>query len=373
MNCAMRCFLALILPASALLATDPTEPSLREAAGGRFDIGFGSELPTPARAALVAHHGNSLTTENSLKFHMLRPTEHEWKWDKADALIDFAVKGKLEIVGHTLVWCYQMPKWVTAKIASGELDKAAALRLQDEHIRTVLARHGDRIGTWDVVNEALADDGDYLRDDPWSTLCGEDYIIEAFRSARAAAPQARLLYNDFNLEAPAKRARLFRLLGRLEAEGLRPDGIGLQGHYSLTSPSVAGIEAAIEEIHAAGYPVHFTELDISVYKRAAGADLERREYRPDSDPGYAVLPDDLHEALAGRYADLFRLFVRQADKIERVTFWNVDDGTSWLNNWPLKGRPDHPLLFDRQQKPKPAFHAVLRELTGNAETSNESP
>lgn len=337
-----------------------TEPALKDVFRGKFSIGMSADNPQGPRAALLLHHVNTLTLENAMKFHKLRPEPDVWNWEKADRSVEFATVNSLEIVGHTLVWCYQMPAWVKDRIASGSLDKAGALALQDDHIQKVMARYKDRVKTWDVVNEALADGPgpEFLRSDPWSDLCGVDYVVEAFRSARRADPDARLLYNDFSLEFPDKRARLFRLLAILKERGVTVDGIGIQGHLQVSRPRLAELEAAILEIHAAGYPVHITELDIDVYSRGEGADVRRIE--SGGDAGYAELPDELQSQLAVSYEGFFRLFVKHADKIDRVTFWNVDDGNTWLNNWPVKGRINHPLLFDRAQQPKPAFWEVIR-------------
>ncbi len=344
-------------------ASPRAEPSLREVFRENFSIGMSADDPQGERAVLLRHHVNTMTLENGMKFHNLRPEPEVWQWDKADRTVDFAVSSGLEVVGHTLVWCYQMPTWVKDRITSGALDKAGALALQDDHIQRVAGRYKDRVKTWDVVNEALADGPgpEFLRTDPWSDLCGVDYVVEAFKSARRADPEAKLLYNDYNLEFPDKRARLFRLLKILKERGATVDGVGIQGHMQLSKLRLEELEAAIVEIHAAGYPVHLTELDIDVYSRGEGADVQRIE--TGGDTGYAELPEDLQTQLAEGYGALFRLLVKHADKIERVTFWNVDDGNTWLNNWPVKGRRNHPLLFDRSQQPKPAFWEVIRAVS----------
>lgn len=348
-----------------------TEPSLGAAFAGRFEIGFGTDRPGGARADLVRRHASTLTSENCLKPRTLRPDAQTWDWEKGDAWLAFSEELGARPVGHTLVWCYNMPKWLLADIEAGTLDKAGALAWQDAHIRAVVGRYGPRIPTWDVVNEALADGpGEaLLRKDAWSDLCGVDYVVEAFRSARAAAPEARLLYNDYGLEFADKRARLLRLLATLKEAGVRVDGVGIQGHLQLSKPRVAELEAAIVEIHAAGYPVHITELDVDVYTRGEGADVRRMEAGVDK--GYAELPAELSERQARAYGELFRMFVRHADKVERVTFWNVDDGNSWLNFWPVRGRRNHPLLFDRDQKPKAAFWAVIEAAGQSGHLDNK--
>ena len=345
------------------------EPSLREVFAPYFEIGFSSGLPSPERVALLRHHAATVTCENFLKPQLLRPDPDTWNWKPADDWLEIVESIGARPVGHTLQWCYNVPEWIVKRIEDGTLSKTDALAWQREHIQTVLKRYGNRINVWDVANEALSDaaptespDADpLLRRDPWSDLCGVDYLVEAFRTAREAAPDAILLYNDYNLEMPAKRKRLFRLLQILEDAGCPPDAIGIQGHYSLPTASFENLEAAIKEIHAAGYPVHITELDVSIYKGPAGADLQgggNQGARP-PDPVFETLPDNLQKQLADYYRTLFTIFLRHSDKIGRVSFWNIDDGQTWLRNWPVKGRPNHPLLFDASQNPKPAFHAVV--------------
>jgi endo-1,4-beta-xylanase len=358
------CVVMILSASTESFASPNPEPSLSEAFASDFAIGFGTGVVSGASEELVRRHSSTVTCENSLKPAPLHPDRDTWDWKNADAWVAWATSLGKEPIGHTLVWCYMQPKWMMDLVEKKGINPADALAWQDDHIRTLVGRYRGQIKTWDVVNEALADNAGAsdLRDDPWSNLCGEDYIIQAFRSARAAAPAARLLYNDYNLEQPDKRARLFRLLKHLKAAGLNPDGIGIQGHWTLDSPSIGDIEAAIMEIYAAGYRVHITELDVSVYQWKPGANLQRRDFTPASDVAYPELPEEIQNRLADRYGDIFGLFLKHRDKIERVTFWNVDDGLSWLNNWPLRGRPNHPLLFDRQQRPKPAFHAVISEL-----------
>jgi len=349
--------------------TGRSEPSLRNVFRGHFEIGFGTGIPNAARSELVRHHASVVTCENDLKPHKLYAASENPVWKNADAWVDWVESLGLKPIGHTLVWPYKIPKWQREKIEAGELTKNDALAWQDAHIRRTLARYASRIQTWDVVNEALSDappaadpEADpLLRSDPWSDLCGIDYVIEAFRSARAAAPHAKLIYNDYLLEEPAKRKRLLRLLKVLENAGCPPDAIGIQGHYSLYSPSIQAIEEAIKEIHAAGYPIHITELDVSVY-RQEGANLQVSDdtSRPPSQEVYEKLTPELQERLANRYRELFEVFLRHSDKIERVGFWNTDDGATWLKNWPVKGRPNYPLLFDANLMPKPAFYSILK-------------
>jgi endo-1,4-beta-xylanase len=231
------------------------------------------------------------------------------------------------------------------------------------HIRTVMGRYKGRVKGWDVVNEAIAEDGS-LRQSPWMNRIGEEYLVTAYRLAQDADPAAELYYNDYGLENPAKRKGAIELVRKLKQAGIRLAGIGLQGHYSLDRPSIEQVEATISDFAALGLKVHITELDVDVLPRAVrqpGADVAlRAEADPKLNPYTTGLPDDVQKALAERYAALFRVFLKHKDVIERVTFWGVTDRDSWLNNWPVRGRTNYPLLFEREGRPKPAFDAVVK-------------
>ncbi len=218
-----------------------------------------------------------------------------------------------------------------------------------------------------MVNEALGDDGTIRRDSPWARIVGEDFIEHAFRYAHEADPAAELYYNDFNAEVPAKRDAMVALFHRLRAAGIRIDGLGHQAHVKLGHPTVQQLEECILKFHEAGAKVMFTELDVDVLPwpglPSMAADVKlRADYQEKFNPYADALPPKVSHQLANRYAALFRLFVKHHDKIDRVTFWGVTDADSWLNNWPIKGRANYPLLFDRRGKPKPAFGAVLKVL-----------
>jgi endo-1,4-beta-xylanase len=193
---------------------------------------------------------------------------------------------------------------------------------------------------------------------------GGDYIIEAFRLAQKAAPHTRLYYNDYNIEQPGKRAGAIAIIRKIRAAGVRIDGIGIQGHWHVDNVPMQNIEQSIKEFSALGIQVAFTELDLSVLPNPGGrtnsADISQTaEYNAQINPYTRDLPDSMQQKLAAAYAKLFNLFLKHKDNISRVTFWGVNDGHSWLNNFPVPGRTDYPLLFDRQYNPKTAFYKVI--------------
>jgi endo-1,4-beta-xylanase len=321
-----------------------------------------------AAAALVTRHYDSITPENLLKWGPVHPEPDKYNFGPADTFVAFGEKRKMTIIGHTLVWHSQTPAWVFEGKDGKPLDRETALGRMRDHINAVVGRYKGRIKGWDVVNEAINDDAEgSMRKSKWQQAIGDDYIAKAFEFAHAADPQAELYYNDYNLTSAPKRATAIRIVKDLKARGLRVDGIGEQGHWLLGGPSLADIEATITDIAAAGVKVLITELDVDVLPRDPGmygADLEKRaKFKAETNLYPDSLPADKQKELARRYADIFALFLKHKDKITRVTFWGVDDGHTWLNGFPIPGRINHPLLFDRQRKPKPAYDAVVETLS----------
>jgi endo-1,4-beta-xylanase len=316
-----------------------------------------------AGAALIRAQFNSITPENVLKFESVHPRPDGYDFTLADRYVEFGERNHMLIVGHTLVWHNQTPRWVFEDDKGAPLDRERLLARMRDHIHTVVGRYKGRIAGWDVVNEALDEDGT-MRQTQWLKIIGEDYIAKAFAFAREADPGAELYYNDYSLENEAKRKGGVELIRKLKAQGVPIAAVGLQCHNKLETPTAEQEEATIEAFAKLGVKVNITELDIDVLPRAVrqtGADVTATAQAQASlDPYAAGLPESAQKALAQRYADLFAVFLKHRGTITRVTFWGVADGDSWLNNWPVRGRTSYPLLFDREHKPKPAFDAVTR-------------
>jgi endo-1,4-beta-xylanase len=265
----------------------------------------------------------------------------------------------MAVIGHNLVWHSQTPRWVWDGPDGALADRATMLARLRTHIMTVVGRYKDRIRGWDVVNEALNEDGT-LRDSPWRRGIGDDYIALAFQFAREADPKAELYYNDYNLATrPEKRAGAIRIIKDLQQRGIRIDAVGEQGHWRLNAPTPAEIDRAIADLRATGLKVMITELDVNLLPQA-GPPARGQPPSPESNPYANGLPDEMQQALARYYADAFRVLLTHRDGISRVTFWGVSDGDSWLN----RGRMNYPLLWDRQRLPKPAFDRVVAVLGG---------
>ncbi len=267
------------------------------------------------------------------------------------------------IVGHTLVWEQQVPSWVFHDAKGNLLSRDALLARMRDHISTVVGRYKGKIQSWDVVNEALNEDGS-LRQSLWFKIIGPDYIEKAFQYAHEADPAAQLTYNDYNLENPAKCKGAVALVKKLQAEGIPINSVGIQGHLHLDTPTPEQEDAAISAFEALGVKVAITEFDIDVLPSAGygpTADVSLRVRQdPKLNPYVNGLPASVEQQLADRYAAFFRVFLKHRGAFSRVTFWGVTDADSWLNDWPVKGRTNYPLLFDRSGQPKPAYQAVLR-------------
>jgi endo-1,4-beta-xylanase len=317
-------------------------------------------------AALIKAQFNTITPENVLKWENVHPQAATYNFTPADQYVAFGQANGMFIVGHTLVWHSQTPRWVFQDSTGKPLTRDALLARMHDHIATVVGRYRGKIKGWDVVNEALNEDGT-MRRSPWYTIIGDDFIEKAFQYAHEADPAAELYYNDYNLENAAKRNGAAELVKKLKAKGVPIAAVGSQTHEKLYNTATAAkLDTTITVLGALGIKVNITELDVDVLPAASQnrtADVNatvQQSANATINPFTNGLPDGVQQALARRYADLFQVFLKHRGTVDRVTFWGVGDGDSWLNNWPMRGRTNYPLLFDRQDAPKPAFDAVLQ-------------
>jgi endo-1,4-beta-xylanase len=306
---------------------------------------------------LIKAQFNAATPENIMKAEIIHPGWDHYNFEMADKLVDFGQKNNIRINGHTLIWHSQLPAFMrTMK------DPDSVKQFFISHITTLASRYDKKIYSWDVVNEALDDDG-RLRRTIFLDKLGTGYIVEAFRLAQNAAPNTKLYYNDYNIEQPKKRAGAIAIVKEIRAAGVRIDGIGIQGHWKSGQVPLKDIEESIKEFAALGIEVMFTELDLSVLPNpweGNSAELSKTvEGSQVMNPYTISFPDSVARRQANSYADLFTLFLKYKKNISRITFWGVDDGHSWLNGWPIRGRTNYPLLFDRNFHPKTAFYRVI--------------
>lgn len=368
---ALACIGAASCSSSEQLAEE-TPSSLKEAAAGDFHIGAALNYDQvygrdEASVALIKEEFNTITPENMLKMGPVHPGQHVYNWEPADKFVAFGEENDMFVVGHTLVWHSQAPDWIYVDGNGNTVSKDTLLQRMEDHIATVAGRYKGKIDGWDVVNEALEDDGS-LRQTKWLEIIGEEYLQKAFEYAKAADPEAELYYNDYSLWKPSKRDGAVQLVKNLQAKGIQVDGVGMQGHYGIDYPTLEDIEASIEAFADLGVKVMITELDVDLLpnpSKRQGADIAMTfEPQEGFNPYAEGLPDSVQQKLTQRYANIFKLFHKHRDKISRVTFWGVADQHSWLNDWPMEGRTSYPLLFDRNLQPKPAYEAVMETLTG---------
>lgn len=315
---------------------------------------------------IITTHFNTITSENQLKWQYIHPRPNTYDFKDADRYVEFGEKHGMYVIGHTLVWHNQTPAWVFEDDKGRPVTRDVLLARMREHIQTVVGRYKGRIKGWDVVNEAINADGS-MRESKWMKIIGEDYVAKAFEYAHEVDPGAELYYNDYSLENESKRNGAVRLIKQLLAKGIRVTGVGLQGHNRTDWPSMQQQDDTITAFAKLGIRVNITELDVDVLPRV-DEDEGRKivlndELQPKLNPYRTDLPDSVSQTQAKTYADLFTVYLKHRDVIDRITFWGVTDGDSWLNNFPVRGRTNYPLLFDRQGNAKPAFEAVTGVAT----------
>jgi len=306
--------------------------------------------------SIIESQFNSITPENCLKWDSVHPKPNVYDFEQADRLVAFGEKNKMFIIGHILIDQEQVPDWVFKDANGRNVDRETLLNRMREHIFKVMGRYKGKINAWHVINEPIGRDG-RMRKTRWSEIIGDDYITKAFEYAHEADPNVELYYNGQDMLTKEATDSIIRLVGDIKSRGGRIDGIGVQAHWKLNTPSLDEVENGIVRLSGSGVKVMITEMDITVLPR----NVPRKELNPYLD----ALPDGVQEKLAKRYGELFSIFHKHADKIARVNFWGVHDGQSWLNDWPVKGRTDYPLLFDRELHPKPAFFAVVKSVKSN--------
>jgi endo-1,4-beta-xylanase len=371
--------LALVLalaggvPRSAASAQSAT--TLKDAYRDAFKVGAAINAATAlgtdsATQRLVVREFNTITADNFQKAAVVNPQPGVYDFRAGDAFVALGERHSMFIVGHTLVWHNQTPPWFFTDGEGKPNTPAQQLERMRSHIEAVAGRWKGRVHAWDVVNEVIGDDGDY-RPTTWvrGVGNGDTLVSHAFRYAARYARGAELYYNDFNAWRPAKRDGIVRLVRMLQKQGIRIDGVGMQGHWGLNYPETRYIEAAIDSFAALGVKVMITELDVDVLpltkegqiigQSMAEPQWQNEEFEKFLDPYKSGLPDSVQRQLTARYEELFRIFWRKRDKIDRVTFWGAHDGLSWKNGYPIPGRTNYPLLFDRARRPKPAYDAVL--------------
>lgn len=346
--------------------------TLKDAYAGKFYIGTALNTPQitgkdTASIKVVKEQFSAIVPENCMKSGQIQPKEGEFNFTLPDQFVEFGIQNNKFITGHCLVWHSQAPRWFFTDGEGKDVSREVLLQRMKTHISTVVGRYKGKVKGWDVVNEAIEDDGSY-RKSKFYQIIGEDFIKYAFQYAHEADPDCELYYNDYNEAIPAKRDAIAAMVKKLKDQGVRIDAIGMQCHVGLDSPNMGDYEKAIQTYSALGVKVMVTEMDISVLPmpvRNLGADIATKvDYKEKLNPYVNGLPDSARIALENRYLEFFKLFLKYDDAFTRVTLWGVNDAYSWKNGFPVRGRTDYPLLFDRKNEPKSVV-PLLIDLANN--------
>ena len=362
-------FLIISCVLSSCSSQKSQEPqTLKDAFAGKFLIGAAintdiSSGNDTASVQVLKEQFNSITAENCMKSEKIQPEKDVFFFDDADQFVQSGEENQMAIIGHCLVWHSQAPKWFFTDENGQDVSREELIQRMEKHITTVVSRYKGKIKGWDVVNEAIMDDGSW-RKTKFYEIIGEDYVSLAFQFAHAADPDCELYYNDYSMAHEGRRNGVVKMVKDLQEAGIKIDGIGMQGHCDLIFPNIDEFEKSLVAFAELGCQVHITELDITVLPSPnpnVGADVAASfEYQQSLNPYANGLPEEIAQKWETRYIDFFKLFLKHQEKIARVTLWGITDDVSWRNGWPIKGRTDYPLLFDRNHQPKPVVTELIR-------------
>lgn len=358
--------LAIVVTACGAQTAVKKEATLKDALGDKFLIGTAlntrqSSGQDTNAVKVVKKHFNAIVAENCMKSEVLQPEEGRYDFRQADEFVKFGEDNGMTVTGHCLIWHSQCPRWFLVDKDGKNVSAEVLKQRMKEHITTVVSRYKGRILGWDVVNEAIMEDGSY-RKSKFYEILGEEFIPLAFQYAHEADPEAELYYNDYNMHEPGKRATVVKLVNDLKKRGLRIDAVGMQGHVGMDYPDLSEFEASMEAYAATGAKVMITEFDMSALptiSRSANVadrvDFEKKTLNPYPNG----LPDSVSVEWNARMETFMNLFIKHADYVTRVTAWGVSDRDSWKNNFPMRGRTDYPLFFDREYRPKPFVRKLI--------------
>lgn len=340
-------------------------PAVKDVFGDKFLIGAAVNVnqmngKDSLGAAVVKKHFNSIVAENCMKSEEIHPEKNRYNWQDADNLVKFGEENDITVTGHCLIWHSQLAPWFVYDDEGKYVSADTLKQRMKDHIYAVVGRYKGKIKGWDVVNEAILEDGSY-RKSPFYEILGTEFIPLAFQYAHEADPDAELYINDYAMNMPAKRDTYVCLVEDLKKQGLRVDAIGMQGHMGMDYPDMEEFEKSIEAFAGTGCKVMITEWDMSALPTLnRGANVsDNMKYNQALNPYPDGLPKDVAKKWNERMENFFELFLKHSDKISRVTLWGVSDGDSWKNNWPMKGRKEYPLLFDRNYEIKPFMKRLI--------------
>src|SRR5665647_209979 len=354
---------ALIFLASVQTMAQKT---LGEATRGKFLFGVAVNSRqvngvNPVEPELIAKEFSAIVGENCMKPQPIHPEENRYNWEDADKLVAFGEKNKQVVTGHCLIWHSQVGRWMFVDADGKDVSPEVLKERMRQHISSVVGHYKGRVKGWDVVNEAFEDNGTY-RNSKFYQILGKDFIKYAFQFAHEADPNAELYYNDYNVETPAKCDAIVELVKELKEAGCRIDAVGSQAHMHMDSPTLDATETSFKKLKAASVKILITEWDISILPSPySGANISANfAYSKEMDPYREAVPDSIQQEWNKRVLDMFELFLKYNDVVDRVTVWGLNDALSWLNNFPIRGRKDYPVLFDRNNQPKSVVAEMIK-------------
>lgn len=358
-----------ILAAACAGGTNQTkEIGLKDVVGNKFLVGAALNVRQSSGAdtsslKIVKRHFNSIVAENCMKSEKIQPREGEFFFDEADKFVNFGIENNMSIIGHCLIWHSQCPDWFFVDDKGNNVSAEKLKQRMKTHISTVVGRYKGKIKGWDVVNEAIVEDGSY-RKSKFYEILGEEFIPLAFQYAHEADPDAELYYNDYGMNVKGRRDGVVKLIRSLKAKGIRIDAVGMQGHMGMDYPDINEFEESMLAFAAEGVKVMITEWDMSALPTARqSANIsDTVAFRKSLNPYPDALPDSVNTAWNRRMDEFFTIFEKHSDIVTRVTAWGVSDGDSWKNDFPVRGRKDYPLLFDRDYQPKKFVKDMIDEV-----------
>lgn len=364
-------FCGILAAACAGGTTQTKEIGLKDIVGNKFLVGAALNVRQSSGAdtsslKIVKRHFNSIVAENCMKSEEIQPREGEFFFDEADKFVNFGIENNMSIIGHCLIWHSQCPDWFFTDDKGNNVSPEILRQRMKTHISTVVGRYKGKIKGWDVVNEAIVEDGSY-RKSKFYEILGEEFIPLAFQYAHEVDPDAELYYNDYGMNVKGRREGVVKLIRLLKEKGLRIDAVGMQGHMGMDYPDIKEFEESMLAFAAEGVKVMITEWDMSALPTARqSANIsDTVAFRKSLNPYPDALPDSVNTAWNKRMDEFFTLFEKHSDIVTRVTAWGVSDGDSWKNDFPVRGRKDYPLLFDRNYQPKDFVRKMIEEKDNN--------
>lgn len=356
-----------LLASPRAMARENAVDALRKLACGKLLIGTAVATDfeknySAEEMDILATHFDSVTPENCMKWHQMCPEEGAYRFEDIDHLIDFATKHQQSVVGHTLLFNRDgdYPKWLF-RDGNKQADAKLVWKRIEDHATKLMTRYAGKIDSWDVLNEFIEVPKPGYRVTDLTRVLGADFPERLFKLAAQLDPKAKMTYNDFSVENPDRLKAILAFVRNLREKGCKIDIIGSQTHLEIGEKTGAKLDNMIKQFAAEGFRCALTEVDVDVIPRTVYWNPKTRGDTTKINPYVDGCPPEILEKQANTYREAMGAVMANIQHVDRVSFWGFGDGRSWLNNWPWK-RVNHGLLFDRDSKPKPSFHAVAEML-----------